>query len=107
MRTVGLTTLFLLAAPFALAQEGEPPAPKVSVAAAYTEMITDEAVFLGRGEAVDKADIVARVEGFLEEKLVVDGEEVEEGQEGFEGFMAGKEVSHCSSGTRVEHVGYV
>ena len=80
MRTVGLTTLFLLAAPFALAQEGEPPAPKVSVAAAYTEMITDEAVFLGRGEAVDKADIVARVEGFLEEKLVVDGEEVEEGQ---------------------------
>lgn len=80
MRTVGLTALFLFVAPLALAQEGEPPAPKVSVAAAYSEMITDEAVFLGRGEAVDKADIVARVEGFLEEKLVADGEEVEEGQ---------------------------
>jgi RND family efflux transporter MFP subunit len=83
MRSIGLTIFFSLAAPLAMAQDGEPPAPKVSVAAAYSEMITDEAVFLGRGEAVDKADIVARVEGFLEEKLILDGQEVDEGQQLF------------------------
>lgn len=62
------------------AQEGERPAPKVAVAAAYSEMIVDESVFLGRGEAIDKVDIVARVDGFLQEKLVKNGEAVPEGQ---------------------------
>ncbi|MEY8842845.1 efflux RND transporter periplasmic adaptor subunit, partial [Cribrihabitans sp. XS_ASV171] len=62
----------------ALAQEGT--APKVSIAAAYTQEITEEAVFIGRGEAIDKVDIVARVSGFLEETLVEDGAQVAEGE---------------------------
>lgn len=56
------------------------PAPKVSVAAAYTQDLTDEAVFIGRGEAIDKLDIVARINGFVEEVAVKDGSEVDEGQ---------------------------
>ncbi|SDC90424.1 efflux RND transporter periplasmic adaptor subunit [Ruegeria marina] len=61
------------------AQSAEQPAPKVSIAAAYTQDITQEAVFIGRAEAIDKVDIVARVNGFLEERAVEDGSMVAEG----------------------------
>ncbi len=60
------------------AQEQE-KAPKVSVAAAYMQDITEEVTFIGRVEAIDKVDIIARVSGFLKEKLVQDGMHVEEG----------------------------
>ncbi len=64
----------------ALAQEqGDAPPPKVSIAAAYTEEITDEAVFIGRAEAIDKVDIVARVNGFLDSQTVEDGALVKQG----------------------------
>ncbi len=59
----------------ALAQDQEPP--KVSVAAAFTKEITEETVFIGRAEAIDHVDIVARVSGFLDETLVKDGAHVE------------------------------
>lgn len=79
-----LTTLCAVLAALTLsnpapAQEGG-VAPKVSIAAAYTKEITDEAVFIGRGEAVDKVDIIARVNGFLDEQLVENGVPVTEGQ---------------------------
>lgn len=67
----------MLAASEAPAQDA--PAPKVMVAAAYTEELTEEVIFIGRGEAVDKADLVARVSGFLEEVLVEDGQSVTAG----------------------------
>jgi len=54
-------------------------APKVGVAAAYTTDVTDQQVFIGKGEAIDKVDIVARVSGFVEEVLVSDGDVVKEG----------------------------
>ncbi|WP_170464121.1 efflux RND transporter periplasmic adaptor subunit [Ruegeria arenilitoris] len=58
----------------ALAQDqSDAPPPKVSIAAAYTQEITNEAVFIGRAEAIDKVDIVARVNGFLETQEVQDG----------------------------------
>ncbi|WP_408015363.1 efflux RND transporter periplasmic adaptor subunit [Ruegeria haliotis] len=58
----------------ALAQDqSDAPPPKVSIAAAYTQEITDEAVFIGRAEATEKVDIVARVNGFLESQNVKDG----------------------------------
>jgi membrane fusion protein (multidrug efflux system) len=56
-----------------------PEAPKVSVAAAYIEAISDETAFIGRGEAVDKVDLVARVPGFLRAIAVEDGAEVAAG----------------------------
>ncbi|WP_051357845.1 efflux RND transporter periplasmic adaptor subunit [Leisingera caerulea] len=66
----------MLAGP-AAAQQGS--APKVSVAPAVVKPIKDTATFIGRGEAIDKADIMARVSGYLEEVLVEDGAEVERG----------------------------
>ncbi|KUJ80598.1 efflux transporter periplasmic adaptor subunit [Ruegeria marisrubri] len=71
-----------IAVPAVAQEQGQPP--KVSVAAAYTEEITDEAVFIGRGEAIDKVDIVARVNGFLEKRHVEDGQKVQEGDLLFE-----------------------
>ncbi len=63
----------------AIAQDqGDAPAPKVSIAAAYTEEITDQATFIGRAEAIDKVDIVARVSGFLDSQNVDDGSPVNE-----------------------------
>ncbi|MEM1005802.1 MAG: efflux RND transporter periplasmic adaptor subunit [Pseudomonadota bacterium] len=53
--------------------QSDAPPPKVSIAAAYTQEITDEAVFIGRAEAIDGVDIVARVNGFLETQNVEDG----------------------------------
>lgn len=80
---MGLGALALICATLmspASAQEDTQQAPKVSIAAAYTQEITDEAVFIGRGEAIDKVEIVARVNGFLDQRLVPDGSSVEEGE---------------------------
>jgi RND family efflux transporter MFP subunit len=66
----------MLAGP-TLAQDAA--APKVSVSAAYKKEITDEATFIGRAEAIDSANIVARVDGFLQEILFEDGSEVKTG----------------------------
>ncbi|MBO9478266.1 efflux RND transporter periplasmic adaptor subunit [Shimia sp. R11_0] len=71
-----------LTAPIALAQDV--PAPKVSVAAAYTDELVDEAIFIGKGEAVNKVDLVARVSGFVEDILVQDGDDVSAGDLLFE-----------------------
>lgn len=62
----------------AIAQE-QAAAPKVSIAAAYSKEIIEEASFIGEGEAIDQVDIVARVSGFVEAVLVEDGASVEKG----------------------------
>ena len=61
-----------------LAQDGS-PVPKVAISAAVTEDIAEEARFLGRGEAVSKTAVVARVTGFVEEVAVADGSRVKIG----------------------------
>lgn len=73
---IGLATGLTVAGPLAAQEQ---PAPKVSIAAAYTQEITEQAVFIGRAEAIDAVDIVARVNGFLKESLAKDGSFVEEG----------------------------
>ncbi|MFD0979720.1 efflux RND transporter periplasmic adaptor subunit [Tropicimonas aquimaris] len=65
---------------FAATAQDDAPAARVSVAAAYTEELTDEASFIGKGVALDKVEIVARVSGFLDERLVAEGAEVAEGE---------------------------
>lgn len=75
------SALFLAAAVFgAISAQAQEQVAKVSVAAAYTEELTDEASFIGKGHAIDKVDLVARVGGFLKERLVKDGAEVSEGE---------------------------
>jgi len=61
------------------AQDDEQAAPTVSIAAAYTEEIIEETVFIGRGEAVDAVDFVARVGGFIREIVIDNGARVKEG----------------------------
>ncbi|SFD28910.1 efflux RND transporter periplasmic adaptor subunit [Tropicimonas isoalkanivorans] len=73
---IAINSATALIVPAATAQE---QVTRVSVAAAYTEELIDEATFIGRGEAVDTLDIVARVNGFLKERLVAEGSEVAEG----------------------------
>ncbi|SMO46306.1 efflux RND transporter periplasmic adaptor subunit [Ruegeria faecimaris] len=68
-----------LVVPAAAQDKSDAPPPKVSIAAAYTQEITDEATFIGRAEALNKADIVARVSGFLDSQNVEDGAMVNEG----------------------------
>lgn len=75
---VGLVLSFMLAGGPLIAQE-KPPSPKVSIAAAYTQEVTEEAEFIGNGEAIDKVEIVARVSGFVEKVLIEDGGVVESG----------------------------
>ena len=75
---IAFITLNLSTAPMVLAQETPPP-PKVTVMAAVTKPLRDSETFIGRGEAKDKVDIIARVNGFLEEVLVKDGSGVQAG----------------------------
>ncbi|WP_170769509.1 efflux RND transporter periplasmic adaptor subunit [Ruegeria lacuscaerulensis] len=71
--------LITLADPSTAQDTGDAQPPKVSIAAAYTQDITEEATFIGRAEALNKADIIARVSGFLDSQNVEDGALVKEG----------------------------
>jgi membrane fusion protein (multidrug efflux system) len=64
----------------------EPPAPAaaqppaVTVAKVAKQDVTPRATFTGRIDAVNKVDLRARVQGFLEQRLFEEGMDVEEGQ---------------------------
>jgi RND family efflux transporter MFP subunit len=59
-----------------------PPAPpKVTVATPLSQPVQDEASFTGQTAAVVSVDLVARVPGFLQEAKVMDGADVQQGQE--------------------------
>ncbi|MCA8881672.1 MAG: efflux RND transporter periplasmic adaptor subunit [Rhodobacteraceae bacterium] len=74
--------LFVALAAPALPQQagGGQAAPKVTVVAAALKDITGDTAFIGRVEAVNSVDLVARVGGFLREIDVSDGAEVKAGQ---------------------------
>lgn len=61
-----------------------PPAPKVSIAVAHTEGVVADLSLIGRGRAIDKVDIVARVSGFLQKLNVTNGADVKMGDILFE-----------------------
>ncbi|MEK0084411.1 efflux RND transporter periplasmic adaptor subunit [Benzoatithermus flavus] len=73
-----LAPLALLAGT-ALAQPAASPTPAVTVAKVERRDITPSVSFTGRIEAVDKVDLRARVEGFLEKRLFQEGQEVKAG----------------------------
>lgn len=82
-KTVLFMGLFLTALAIgftAKAQQATPASPKVLIAAAYSEEITLETTFVGRGEASAKTDLVAQVTGTVKEITVEDGTSVTEGQ---------------------------
>ncbi|NEX21379.1 efflux RND transporter periplasmic adaptor subunit [Thiorhodococcus mannitoliphagus] len=55
------------------------PPPSVIAVKAEEKTIEDEAQFVGRVVAVDRVELMARVEGFLKERLFKEGQRVEEG----------------------------
>lgn len=55
------------------------PPPTVSVVPVGREAVTPAASFTGRVEAVDKVDLRARVEGFLEQRSFTEGQDVKRG----------------------------
>lgn len=56
---------------------GEPPA--VGIVEAIRRAITETDEFLGRIEAINRLNVVARVTGFLEKRLFVEGAEIKKG----------------------------
>lgn len=63
----------------ALGQAGPAGPPAVGIIAAQTEPITQTEQFIGRIEAVQRVDVVARVTAFLEKRYFVEGADVKEG----------------------------
>jgi len=57
-----------------------PPVPKVTCVKALSEDIPDYRYFPGITQAVLEADLMARVEGYLESRNFIEGESVEAGQ---------------------------
>lgn len=55
------------------------PAPAVSVLPVTSRQITETDDFIGRVTAINKVDIVARVPGFIEERLFTEGQQVKTG----------------------------
>src|SRR5262245_28675777 len=61
------------------AAQGAPPPPAVSVTPVVSRQVAETIDYVGRLTAVDKVDIVARVEGFLEERNFKEGQYVKTG----------------------------
>ena len=61
------------------AQQAPAAAPAVTVVKVEQRDITPSTSFTGRIEAMDKVDLRARVEGFLEKRLFTEGQDVKEG----------------------------
>jgi membrane fusion protein (multidrug efflux system) len=69
----------LLAAPPAFAQFGPPGPPAVGVMQAVKQGVTESTEFVGRVQATDRVDIVARVTAFIELRGFEEGSEVKQG----------------------------
>ncbi len=81
MRVVPLiTALLVTTASAALAQGGPGGPPAVGVVAAKRTSVVEETEFVGRIQATNRVDLVARVTGFIEKRLFVEGSEVKAGQ---------------------------
>ncbi|TCK98957.1 membrane fusion protein (multidrug efflux system) [Shimia isoporae] len=78
-RTPAIALIAALGASLSFAQDAQ--APKVTVAAAYTDELISEVTFIAKGAAIDKVDIRARVSGFVEEIYVADGDAVSAGDQ--------------------------
>ncbi|MGO4125242.1 efflux RND transporter periplasmic adaptor subunit [Inquilinus sp. YAF38] len=65
------------------AQAPQMPPPAVGVVTAAKRPVAAGVTFVGRVQAVNKVDLVARVEGFLQQRNYTEGQEVKAGQQLF------------------------
>jgi membrane fusion protein, multidrug efflux system len=63
----------------AIAQTGPGGPPAVGVVKVQKQTVTETSEFVGRIQAIDRVDIVARVTAFIEERLFTEGTEVQQG----------------------------
>jgi membrane fusion protein (multidrug efflux system) len=61
------------------AQAPQMPPPAVGVVTAAKRPVAEGVSFVGRVQAIDKVDLVARVEGFLKQRAYTEGQEVKAG----------------------------
>jgi membrane fusion protein, multidrug efflux system len=71
--------LSVVAAP-ALAQQPAAPAPAVGVVAAVRQPITQSSEYIGRIQAKDRVNVVARVAAFMDKAFFTEGAEVKSGE---------------------------
>jgi membrane fusion protein (multidrug efflux system) len=64
----------------ALAQAPQGPAPAVGVVAVQKRAVTESSEFVGRIQAINRVELVARVTAFLEQRLFTEGADVKQGQ---------------------------
>jgi membrane fusion protein (multidrug efflux system) len=80
LRLTLLIALALIGSVFAdRASAQAPPPPAVGVVKVDSRPVTESTEFVGRIQAVDRVDLVARITGFLEERLFNEGAEVQKG----------------------------
>jgi membrane fusion protein (multidrug efflux system) len=79
-RLIMTLALALLAGLPALAQMPGGPPPAVGVVAAKQQAITQSSEYIGRIQATNRVNLVARVAAYLDEVLFTDGAEVKKGQ---------------------------
>jgi membrane fusion protein (multidrug efflux system) len=73
---LSLAMVLALAPPAVIAQPAAPAAPAVGVIQVAKEAVTESMSFIGRVEAIDRVNLVARVNGFLQERTFREGQEV-------------------------------
>jgi membrane fusion protein (multidrug efflux system) len=75
---IAIGALSLLIGCGAAVAQGAPP-PAVSVIQVASRQVTETRDFIGRVQAIEKVDIVARVPGFIEQRKFVEGQKVKQG----------------------------
>lgn len=79
---ISLSCVVVIAlSPLAYAQPAPAGPPAVGVVEAVTRPITESSEYLGRIEATNRVDIVARVTAFMEKRLFEEGADVKEGDQ--------------------------
>ncbi len=81
IRLLAATFLTIIAGGLARTQPAAPGPPAVGVVEATRRPITESTEFLGRIEAINRVNVVARVTAFLERRLFEEGAEISKGDE--------------------------
>lgn len=81
IRLLAATLLTIIAGGLARPQPAAPGPPAVGVVEATRRPITESSEFLGRIEAINRVNVVARVTAFLERRLFEEGAEISKGDE--------------------------
>ncbi len=81
IRLLGVTLLMVTAGGSAQTQSTSAAPPAVGIVEAAKRPITESSEFLGRIEAINRVNLVARVTAFLERRLFEEGAEISKGDE--------------------------